>query len=99
LISTVAVATDDPIATRQQLMQVNGASMGAAQAMAKGEVQFDERVAMAALQNFEAVGYSFGDYFPPGSDQVTLGQVPRFGRKWPIPRRTFKNFGTTQRQA
>ncbi len=24
---------------------------------------------MAALQNFEAVGYSFGDCFPPGSDQ------------------------------
>ena len=69
VVSTIAAATEDPIATRKQLMQSNGASMGAAQAMIKGEVPFNAAVAMAALQNFEAVGYAFGDYFPPGSDQ------------------------------
>ena len=68
---------DDPIATRKQLMQSNGASAGAAQAMIKGEIPFDARVAMAALQNFEAVGYSFGDYFPPGSDQGDTRASPK----------------------
>ncbi|MDQ3558733.1 MAG: cytochrome c [Pseudomonadota bacterium] len=77
IASTVAVATEDPIATRKQLMQSNGASMGAAQALVKGEVPFDARVAMAALQNFEAVGYAFGDYFPPGSDQGDTRASPK----------------------
>jgi cytochrome c556 len=68
---------DDPIATRKNLMQSNGSSMGAAQAMIKGEVPFDARVAMATLQNFEAVGYSFGDYFPEGSDQGETRASPK----------------------
>jgi cytochrome c556 len=76
-VSTVAIAIEDPIATRRQLMQSNGASMGAAQAMIKGEVPFDARLAMATLQNFEAVGYSFGDYFPPGSDQGDTRASPK----------------------
>ncbi len=78
VISTAAVAlTDDPITTRKQLMQANGAAMGAAQAMIKGEVPFDARIAMSALQNFEAVGYSFGDYFPEGSDQGDTRASPK----------------------
>lgn len=77
-VSTAAFGLmDDPITTRKNLMQSNGASMGAAQAMLKGEVPFDARVAMAALQNFEAVGYSFGDYFPPGSDQGDTRASPK----------------------
>ena len=51
--------------------------MGAAQAMIKGEVPFDARVAMATLQNFEAVGYAFGDYFPEGSDQGETRASPK----------------------
>lgn len=70
VVSTAAFGlTDDPIATRKNLMQSNGASMGAAQAMLKGETPFSAAVAMATLQNFEGVAYAFGDYFPPGSDQ------------------------------
>ena len=68
---------DDPINTRKQLMQSNGASMGAAQAMIKGEIPFDARVANAALQNFEAVGWSFGDYFPEGSDKGDTRASPK----------------------
>jgi cytochrome c556 len=75
--STMALATEDPIATRKQLMQSNGASMGASQAMIKGELPFDARVAMAALQNFEAVGYAFGDYFPEGSEQGDTRASPK----------------------
>ena len=77
-VSTAAFGLmDDPITTRKNLMQSNGASMGAAQAMLKGEIPFDARVAMAALQNFESVGYSFGDYFPPGSDQGDTRASPK----------------------
>ncbi len=82
VVSSVAIATEDPIATRKQLMQSNGASMGAAQAMIKGEVPFDARIAMAALQNFEAVGYAFGDYFPPGSDQGDTRASPKIFQQY-----------------
>lgn len=77
IVATTASATDDPIETRKQLMQANGASMGEAQAMLKGEVEFDARLAMAALQSFEAVGYAFGDYFPEGSDQGETRASPK----------------------
>ncbi len=77
-LSTAAFGlTEDPITTRKQLMQSNGASIGAAQAMIKGEIPFNAAVAMSALQNFEAVGYSFGDYFPPGSDQGDTRASPK----------------------
>jgi cytochrome c556 len=75
--ATAALAADDPIATRKQLMQVNGAGMGAVQGMIKGEIPFEPRIAMAALQGFEAVGYAFGDYFPEGSDQGDTRASPK----------------------
>ena len=75
--STVAIATEDPIATRKHLMQANGAAMGAAQAMIKGDVPFNPAVALSALKTFNAVAYSFGDYFPPGSDQGDTRASPQ----------------------
>jgi cytochrome c556 len=80
IVSTAPAAfalADDPILTRKNLMQSNGASMGAAMAVINGEVPFDARVAMATLQNFEAVGYSFGDYFPAGTDQGDTRASPK----------------------
>jgi len=77
LASTAAVAVEDPILTRKKLMDANGASVGAAQAMIKGETPFHPAVAKAALQNFASVGYAFGDYFPPGSDQGDTRASPR----------------------
>lgn len=77
VVATTASATDDPIETRKQLMQANGASMGEAQAMIKGEVEFEPRLAMAVLQSIEAVGYAFGDYFPEGSDQGETRASPK----------------------
>jgi cytochrome c556 len=58
-------------------MQINGAGMGAVQGMVKGEIAFDPRIAMAALQGFEGVGYAFGDYFPEGSDQGETRASPK----------------------
>lgn len=74
--STAALATDDPILTRKKLMQANGAAMGAAQGMVKGEIPFDPRIAQAALQSFNSVAYSFGDYFPEGSDKGDTSASP-----------------------
>ena len=77
LTTTAALATEDPILTRKKLMNANGASVGAAQAMIKGEIPFSPAVAKAALQNFNSVGYAFGDYFPPGSGQGDTRASPR----------------------
>lgn len=77
LVSTAAFAlADDPIATRKKLMDGNGAAMGAAVGMVKGEIPFDPRIAMAALQSFDSVAFAFGDYFPEGSGQGDTSASP-----------------------
>ncbi len=77
IATTAALAIDDPLVTRQKLMRSNGGAAGAAQAMIKGEIPFHPAVAQAALRNFNAVAYSFGDYFPEGSDQGDTRASPR----------------------
>jgi cytochrome c556 len=78
IASTAAVAlTDDPITTRKKLMQANGGAAGAATAMIKGEVPFNADVAQSALRTMNAVAYSFGDYFPEGSDQGDTRASPK----------------------
>jgi cytochrome c556 len=77
IVASAASATDDPIATRKQLMQSNGAAAGVATGMIKGEIAFDPKVAMAALQAFEATGYAFGDYFPEGSHEGETRASPK----------------------
>ena len=76
-VTTAAFATDDPILTRKKLMQANGASAGEMQAMIKGELPFNEAVAKAALASFNAVAYSFGDYFPEGSGEGDTRASPK----------------------
>jgi cytochrome c556 len=69
VVATAASATDDPILTRQKLMQANGAGFyGVAGGMLKGEIPFEARAANAVLRTSSAVAYSFGDYFPEGSE-------------------------------
>jgi cytochrome c556 len=77
LAVSAASATEDPIATRKKLMDANGAAAGAAVGMVKGEVPFDAKVAMAALQAFNSVSYAFGDYFPEGSDKGNTSASPK----------------------
>jgi len=71
VVSTTAVAlTDDPITTRKKLMQANGAVFfGLANGMVKGEIPFNPVLAASVIRTTNAVAYSFGDYFPEGSDQ------------------------------
>jgi cytochrome c556 len=45
--------------------------------MIKGETPFSPAVAKAALQNYNSVGYAFGDYFPAGSDKGDTSASPR----------------------
>ena len=70
-------ATDDPILTRKKLMQANGGAAGIAQGMIKGEIPFSPVIAEAALRTFNAVAYSFGDYFPEGSDKGDTRASPK----------------------
>lgn len=71
VVSTAALAlTDDPITTRKKLMQGNGAVFyGVAQGMIKGEIPFNPVLAASVLRTTNAVAYSFGDYFPAGSEE------------------------------
>jgi cytochrome c556 len=77
LMAAAAFATEDPIKTRQWLMDANGAAAGAGGAMLKGEVPFSEAVAKSVFQTMHAVSYSFGDYFPPGSDKGKTKASPK----------------------
>ena len=47
-VTGVAVAQEDIIALRQQVMKTNGAAAKVAFGMAKGDIAFDEEVAAAA---------------------------------------------------
>jgi len=77
VVATAAFATDDPIVTRKKLMDANGAAAAVAAGMAKGEIAFDPKVAQAAIQAWNSVAYSAGDYFPPGSDKGKTKASPK----------------------
>jgi cytochrome c556 len=72
-----AYAVEDPLFTRQSLMDANGAAAGAGAAMLKGEVPFNEAVAKSVFQTMHAVAYSYGDYFPAGSDKGKTKASPK----------------------
>ena len=76
-VSSAAVAQEDPIATRKALMRSNGASAGEAQAMIKGEIPFSPAIANAIFRGIHAVGYTFDDYFPEGSETGETRASPR----------------------
>jgi len=59
---------DDPIATRKNGMQGVGLAMGTLAGMAKGEVPFNDKQALAALKTMNYVFTTFGAHFPEGSD-------------------------------
>jgi cytochrome c556 len=70
--------TDDPITTRKKLMQANGAVFyGVANGMIKGEIPFNPVAAASVIRTANAVAYSFGDYFPEGSDQGDTKASPK----------------------
>ncbi|MCB1386526.1 MAG: cytochrome c [Nitratireductor sp.] len=58
----------DPIATRKNGMQANGLAIGLLAGMAKGDVPFNDKQALAALKTMNFVFANFGQHFPEGSD-------------------------------
>ena len=58
-------------------MRANGAAAGLGGAMVKGEATFSAAAANSVLANFRAVGYTFGDYFPEGSQTGDTRASPR----------------------
>lgn len=75
--SVTALATEDPILTRKKLMSAAGAAGGGlAGGMMKEEIPFNPVIAASAIRTLNAVAYSFGDYFPDGSDQGDTRAAP-----------------------
>ena len=67
-VSATAIAASDPILVRQKIMKSNGGAAGVSGGMMKGEIAFDAKVANAAIRTMNAVAYTFGNYFPAGSE-------------------------------
>lgn len=64
-----AAAQDtDPIATRQALMEQVGEAGGAANAMVRGEADYDALAARLAMRTIFAAATAFPHYFPEGSE-------------------------------
>ena len=60
----------DPVATRKNGMQGVGLAMGTLAGMAKGEVPFNDKSALAALKLMNYVASTFDQHFPEGSDMA-----------------------------
>ena len=67
-LAAAGTAHADPIQTRQKLMDANGAAAKVSGEMIKGNIPFNQDVANSVLATFHAVGLSYRDYFPEGSD-------------------------------
>jgi cytochrome c556 len=76
-VTAGAYATQDPIMTRKAIMDANGAAAGTGGAMLKGEIPFHPGVAKGVFVTMRAVAYSYGDYFPAGSDQGDTKASPK----------------------
>jgi cytochrome c556 len=75
--SVTALAAEDPILTRKKLMSAAGAAAGGlAGGMMKEEIPFNPVIAASAIRTLNAVAYSFGDYFPEGSNQGDTRAAP-----------------------
>ena len=66
-LATPALASDDPIATRQQLMDNNLAAAGVAGGILKDQLDYSQPVGNAVIQAWSATAIAVGDYFPEGS--------------------------------
>lgn len=64
----LAVAKEDPIKERQELMETTGKAMGAVSAMMKGEKPYDATVAAASMKTIGTDIEKFITLFPAGSE-------------------------------
>ena len=68
MVSSSAIAGDDPIHERHELMENTGKAAKPVGQMLKGEAPFDAARLMESLQTFEGVAAEFGGLFPAGSE-------------------------------
>ena len=68
IISSLAIASDNPIDERHELMEKTGKAAKPVGQMLKGEAPFDAAKLMESLQTFEGVSAKFGSLFPAGSE-------------------------------
>ncbi len=66
-LASAGYAADDPIATRQALMDNNGAAAALAGAVMKDQVAYSPVIGKAVIVAFRATAHAYGDYFPEGS--------------------------------
>ena len=81
LVGVTTTVSADVVGTRDKLMQLSGGAMGALGAMAKGETEFDARLAAVGFQAMNTVANAFGDYYPEGS-QSTEGKFYGSPKIW-----------------
>lgn len=77
VVAAAAYAMEDPVKTRKWLMDANGAAAGAGAAMLKEEIPFHPGVGKSVFMTMHGVAYSYGDYFPPGSDKGDTKAGPK----------------------
>jgi cytochrome c556 len=75
----IAVAQDEAIPARRELMKENGAAMKAASAMAKGDTEYKEGEAAGAMKVVADNLEEFPGLFPPGSD---VGETKASAKIW-----------------
>ncbi len=75
--SGTALASDDPIDSRQKIMLSVGGAAGAAVAMIRGDVPFNPAIANAVFSTLNAAAHNYGDYFPEGSEDDDSKASPK----------------------
>ena len=68
LAAPLAIAEDDPIHERHELMESVGDAAKPVGAMLRGQSEFDAGVLMESLKVWKKVGGKFGDLFPEGTE-------------------------------
>lgn len=68
LTAPLAIAEDDPIHERHELMEAVGDAAKPVGAMLRGQSEFDAAVLMESLKVWKKVGGKFGDLFPEGTE-------------------------------
>jgi cytochrome c556 len=67
-LASFAIAGDDPLVARQDLMKSVGKATKPVGQMLRGQADFDAAVVMESLKTYEDVSAEFGELFPVGSE-------------------------------
>jgi len=77
LTGMTAMAADDPVGVRKQIMTSVGAAAGLGGGMMKGEIDYTPAAGKAAIATMAAAAASFGSFFPEGTDAGDTTASPK----------------------